>query len=276
MPALDLLAEWPGDSRGAVIALRDEDGDFELRPMGELDDPHQWASVTKVAVGLGVMIAIDEGLFSLDDELGPPGSTVRHLLSHASGLGLDSAVPLSAPERKRIYSNAGFDLLGEHLARWSGLPLETYLRQAVFEPLGMERTTLKGSAASGMVGPLRELVFLLIEIMEPTLLSNTEASEMRTIQYPSLAGVLPGFGRFDPCPWGLGLEVKGTKRPHWTGARWDPGSVGHFGQAGGFLVTTGARDLGVVSLGDVPFGPWATTAWPSFLDDVALEAQVAP
>jgi CubicO group peptidase (beta-lactamase class C family) len=268
----DLLAGWPGASRGAVIVKRDTEDDFELRPLGELDAPHGWASVTKVAVGLAVLLAVDEGLMALHDELGPPGATVRHLLSHASGLGPDRAVALSAPERKRIYSNAGFDLLGEHLARRSGVPLDEYVRQEVLDPLGMERTTLAGSAAAGMVGPLRDLVSLLIEIMEPSLLSVELAAEMRTIQYPALAGVLPGFGRFDPCPWGLGLEVKGTKEPHWTGRLWDPSSVGHFGQAGGFLVTTGSRDLGVVSLGDAPFGPWAATAWPAFLDEAAREA----
>jgi CubicO group peptidase (beta-lactamase class C family) len=255
-----------------VIVKRDTEDDFELRPLGELDAPHEWASVTKVAVGLAVLVAVDEGLMALDDELGPPGATVRHLLSHASGLGPDRAVALSAPERKRIYSNAGFELLGEHLARRSGVPLDEYVRREVLDPLGMERTTLAGSAAAGMVGPLRDLVSLLVEVMEPSLLSVELAAEMRTIQYPALAGILPGFGRFDPCPWGLGLEVKGTKEPHWTGRLWDPRSVGHFGRAGGFLVTNGSRDLGAVSLGDAPFGPWAVTAWPAFLDEAAREA----
>jgi len=256
------------------VVVRDGEGDFELRALGELDDTLEWASVSKVAVALSVMVAVEDGLVSLDDELGPPGSTIRHLLAHASGLGPDGSV-LSAPERRRIYSNAGFDLLAEHIASRSGLSVAEQLRRTVLEPLSMTVTSLRGSAAAGMVGPLRELVALVVEVMEPTLLSATLAAEMRTIQYPSLVGVLPGFGRFDPCPWGLGLEVKGSKSPHWTGERWGPSSVGHFGQAGSFLVTDDTRSIGVVSLGAEPFGPWAREAWPLFLDAAAAEAQAS-
>ena len=36
-------------------------------------------------------------------------------------------------------------------------------------------------------------------------------------QFADLAGIVPDVGRFDPCPWGLGVEIRGNKAPHWTG-----------------------------------------------------------
>jgi CubicO group peptidase (beta-lactamase class C family) len=244
---------------------------LEHHGSGTLDVPLAWASVTKVAVALGAMVAVEDQLISLDDELGPPGSTVRHVLAHASGLGPEPGAPLAAPGRRRIYSNAGYELLGAHLECWSGEPIGAYLREVVLDPLDMERTTLAGSPAAGMVGPLVELASLLVEVMEPALISAETAAEMRAVQLGSLPGVLPGFGRFDPCDWGLGLEVKGAKAPHWTGERWGAASVGHFGQSGSFLVTDPERRTGVVTLGDEPFGPWAAKAWPVYLDAVLAE-----
>jgi CubicO group peptidase (beta-lactamase class C family) len=272
VPALDLLSRWPGGARGAVVLDRAAPGRFVTTTKGPDTVELAWASVTKVALALGAMVAVDDGLISLDDPLGPPGSTVRHLLSHASGLGPEGGVPLAVVESRRIYSNAGYELLGSHLERWSGVDIAGYLGEAVLGPLGLVATRLEGSPASGMVGPLAELTLLLAEVMEPHLVSVETAAEMRRIQFPDLAGVLPGFGRCAPCPWGLGLEVKGAKPHHWTGALWGPATVGHFGQSGSFLVTDPERRVGVVTLGDEPFGPWAVEAWPSFLDAVLAEA----
>jgi CubicO group peptidase (beta-lactamase class C family) len=104
--------------------------------------------------------------------------------------------------------------------------------------------------------------------MRPTLIAPETATAMRTIQFPSLSGVLPGYGRMDPCPWGLGIEIRGFKDPHWIPPSWGSGAFGHFGQAGGFLAVDESRHLGVATLGDEPFGPWAIEAWPSLLNAV--------
>ena len=50
-----------------------------------------WASVTKLLTGLAALVAVEEGIVDLDEPAGPPGSTLRHLLSHASGLPLNDA-----------------------------------------------------------------------------------------------------------------------------------------------------------------------------------------
>src|SRR2546425_457645 len=72
-----------------------------------------WASVTKLATALAVLVAAEEGVVDLDDAAGPPGSTIRHLLAHASGLPLDGGAPIAEPGRRRIYSNAGFEALAD-------------------------------------------------------------------------------------------------------------------------------------------------------------------
>ena len=87
-------------------------------------------------------------------------------------------------------------------------------------------------------------------------------------QFGDLAGLLPGFGRQTPNPWGLGFELRDHKSPHWTGAANSPATFGHFGQAGTMLWVDPAASLGVVALTDRPFGAWAAEAWPAFSDAV--------
>ena len=57
------------------------------------------------------LVAIEEGIIALDTPVGQPGCTLRHLLAHAGGYPFEGTEPITPPERTRIYSNAGFDLL---------------------------------------------------------------------------------------------------------------------------------------------------------------------
>ena len=88
----------------------DDDGLVASR--GPLDRALPWASVTKLVTACVVLVGVRRGVLALDAPAGPPGSTVRHLLAHAGGYGFDGGV-LAVPGRTRIYSNAGFDALGE-------------------------------------------------------------------------------------------------------------------------------------------------------------------
>lgn len=235
---------------------------------GDTSRPLEWASLTKPCTAIAVLIAVEEGSLTLDDPAGPPGSTVRHLLAHASGYDFDSDAIIAEPGTRRIYSNTGYVRVAEVLAAATGIDFGTYLREAVLQPLGLRSTTLEGSAAAGLVGPLDDLLRVAAELLRPTLLAPETAAHLRTVAFPGLRGVLPGFGAQDPNDWALGPEVRGHKSPHWTGTRNSPATFGHFGGSGGFLWVDPAVDAACASLSDRPFGDWAIAAWPALSDEV--------
>ncbi len=278
MGSLESIERWPG-RHSAVVVAASPGGATVASSFGPTDAPFPHASVTKVASTLAVLIEVQHGSCALDDPVGPPGATLAHLLSHASGLSLEGDAPAVAPGTRRIYSNVGIDLAVDHAARQRGLTAAELVATDVFEPLGMFATLLDGRASVDAVGPTSELGRLASELLAPTLLGPELAERQRSVQFPGLAGVLPGFGRRTPCDWGLGVEVKGAKQPHWTGDSWPAATFGHFGQAGGFLAVDPTIGIAIATLGDTDFGAWAITLWPGYTDDVRreqLSAQVAP
>ena len=233
----------------------------------------RWASVTKLATALAVLVAVEEETVELDGPAGPPGSTVRHLLAHTSGLAFDEHKVLAAPGRRRIYSNAGFEVLGEVVAGATGMPFPQYLTEGVLSPLGMAATRLRAdrSPAAGLEGPLDDLVRLARELLDPTLVSQATMAEATTVAFPGLAGVLPGYGRQDPLDWGLGFEVRDAKDPHWTGHGNSPATFGHFGASGSFLWVDPEAGLACAVLSGREFDAWAKDAWPALSDAVLAE-----
>ena len=217
---------------------------------------------------MAVLIAVEERAVDLDEPAGPAGSTVRHLLAHASGYDFDSGRVIAAPGTRRIYSNTGYEAVAAHLEARTGIAFETYLREAVLDPLTLHRTRLDGTAAAGLLGPLADLLAVAAELLRPTLLSDVSVELMRTVAFPGLDGVLPGFGRQSPNDWALGCELRDGKSPHWTGSRNSPATFGHFGGAGGFVWVDPVADLACGSLSDREFGDWAVAAWPALSDDV--------
>jgi CubicO group peptidase (beta-lactamase class C family) len=151
------------------------------------------------------------------------------------------------------------------------MAFDSYLAAGVLEPLAMHRTRLQGSAAAGLVGPLDDLLALGRELLAPTLVSRETLDLATTVVFAGLAGVLPGFGRQDPCDWGLGFELRSSKAPHWTGSTNSVRTFGHFGQSGTFLWVDPDRALACAVLTDRPFGQWARDAWPVFSDAVLRE-----
>lgn len=230
---------------------------------GDAGRSFNWASVTKLATAVAVLVAVEEGSVDLDEPAGPPGATVRHLLAHASGLGPDESVPLEPPGRHRIYSNAAFDVLAAHVETRTEMPFRDYFR-AVW---GFE---LGGSAGSGVDQPLDSLLVVARELMHPARIDPATLREATSVQFPGLSGVLPGFGRMEPMDWGLGIELRDAKRPHWTGARNSPETFGHFGASGTFLWVDPVAELSLACLTDLDFGDWAIEAWPR-LSDAVLE-----
>ncbi len=159
-------------SKGA-LGFRDPENTL---PITE-DTIFQLASVTKQFTAAAVMLARREGLLELDDgiikyfpEIPYPGVTVRHLLTHTSGIpdyfddadwfiriwkeekrvpGNDEilrflcetkAKPYFAPGEGLHYSNTGYNLLALLVERLSGIPFEEFLQKNIFEPAGMNST----------------------------------------------------------------------------------------------------------------------------------------
>ena len=133
-----------------------------------LDTVFDVASLTKVVAGTtAVMTLVEEGRLRLNDPVathvpgferyGKGNITIRHLMTHVSGLrpdvdlhpwtGYDAAielakdeVPTAPPGETFVYSDINFFLLGDIVTRITGQSLDAYLKRAVFEPLGMKET----------------------------------------------------------------------------------------------------------------------------------------
>ncbi|HEU0012068.1 MAG TPA: serine hydrolase [Longimicrobium sp.] len=136
------------------------------------ETPFDVGSVTKQFVAASVLLLVDEGRLSLSDdvrrhvpELPDYGHTVTidHLLTHTSGIRdwvwlssvtghRESALSLIlrqrglnfAPGQEWSYSNSGYELLREVVARAGGQPIGEFMRTRLFEPLGMKSTRYAG------------------------------------------------------------------------------------------------------------------------------------
>ena len=127
------------------------------------------ASLTKVVgTTTAMMLLLDQGRFTIDDSVGKyiqafdaPDKqkiTIRHLLSHTSGLyewypmyyrasnkqevyKLIGELPLKYHVgAERHYSDLGFTILGQLIETVSGLPLDKFMTENIFLPLGMGNT----------------------------------------------------------------------------------------------------------------------------------------
>ena len=164
-----------GNPEGAVVRIESGDrkmmiveGLRALVPAKEAmteDTVFDAASLTKVVATLpSALILMQEGKISLETEVRHcipemrPGITIRHLLTHTSGLkpgipkdppwagyeaGIVRAVELESdgpPDRFFRYSDINFILLGEIVQRVSGMKLDEFAAKNVFAPLGMDST----------------------------------------------------------------------------------------------------------------------------------------
>jgi len=266
--ALAAIDGW--DVPNPAIAVVGPDG--VIASHGATDRALRIASVTKPLVAYAVMIAVEEGALELDDAAGPEGATVRHLLAHTAGYGFeDDADVAFPPGERRVYSNRGFVELGRHLEASTGLPIEQYLHEAVLEPLGMGSTELRGSPAHAVHSTVQDLTAFATELLSPRLLAASTVRQVVEVQFPGLAGVLPGIGRFDPLDWGLGVERNFARPGHWAGSRVSRGTFGHFGGSGTFLWVDPEASAAAIYLGDRPFDRWALDAWPSLCDAIVTE-----
>ena len=266
MEALRAIEGWGAGTAAAGVAR----ADGVVATHGPAETALPWASVTKLLTGLAMLVALEEGTVDLDEPAGPPGATLRHLLAHASGLPTDGEEPIAEPGRRRIYSNTGIELAAGLLEKRAGMPFADYFAEAVVGPLGLSGG-LAGSPAHAYRGPLDDLLALGRELLQPTLVAPETLAEATTVQFPGLAGVLPGLGRMEPNDWGLAFELRDAKSPHWTGSRNSEQTFGHFGASGTFLWVDPVAGVACGALTDRRFGDWAKEAWPAFGDAVLAE-----
>ena len=265
----------------AVVASElDTDGRARtLIEVGDVDEIFPFASVTKPIVAWSALVAVERGLLDLEAPAGAgtahgpagaalPGVTVRHLLAHASGIAFDSDAVLAAPGTRRIYSNRGIEILGERLEEATATPLERWVETTVLEPLGMSSVLVPGSPAHSGEGSARDLAVFARELAAPRLVGADLAAEATSVAFPGLDGVLPGYGRQAPNDFGLGVEVRGRKHPHWTGTANSPATFGHFGQSGSFVWVDPVARRQVVFLGAQPFRRVHVTQWPELSDQI--------
>jgi len=261
--AWQLADTWPVDRSSIAVVHSggvDTHGDVSFR--------QRIASLSKPLAAWAVLIACEEGSISLDDAVGQTGCTVRHLLAHAGGYPFLGVQPVGRPASKRIYSNTGFDMLAEHVEHATGIAFVEYLDDAVFAPLGMFNSALEGSCAKDVHSTIDDLVLFVQELRSPTLIARETYLEAVQPVFPELSGVLPGIGTMDPCPWGLGVEIRGHKSPHWTGSRNSASTFGHFGGIGTFMWVDPVADVACVMTAEREFDEWGLEYWPPFSDAV--------
>jgi CubicO group peptidase (beta-lactamase class C family) len=272
--ALQRVSEWPVDHVTAAVVRPDRAPDV----FGDVDHVYRLASISKPLAAWATLVAVEEGIVTLDD---PPrgvdvqdGCTLRHLLSHAGGYPFTGATPIARPARSRIYSNTGFELAAAEVAAAAAMPFAEYLHEAVFQPLEMTTSELRGSPAHGVWSATVDLIRFAGELMRPVLLAPPTASDAFRPQYADLSGIVPDVGSFRPCPWGLGVEIHGVKHPHWMGRDNSPETFGHFGGAGTMMWVDPIAQCSLIALTDRPTDGWMTDAlrlWPELSDAVLAE-----
>ena len=193
------------------------------------------ASITKPIVATGVLLLIERGQLALGDRvcdhipefrgLGRYGITVRHLLTHTSGLpdmlpnnrelriahapfsafveGTCKVEPDFPAGRDVRYQSMGFALLGEIISRLSGQPYAEFLKNELFDPLGMHDTAL-GAPAEWYAG------------------ENPKADRMTEIRAPN--------EQADAGDWGWNSRYWRSLGAPWGGLLTTPADLARFAQ----------------------------------------------
>jgi CubicO group peptidase (beta-lactamase class C family) len=185
----------------------------------------------------------------------------------------------TVPGTELLYSNAGFALLGRLVERVTGGEFWEETRHRVLAPLAMEDTIARPDPASedrlalvadsnhvgsevetynsaywrglgmpwgGLFGSARDLARFAGSFLPggPRLLSSSTITLMTSDQARGVSGGVQSMRvTWHPAFWGLGWEVKGDKRRHWTGELTSAHTFCHFGAAGTLLWADPTHDV---------------------------------
>lgn len=261
------FAATEGFPHTALVGVTDAEGTLAVQ--GDDHAALALASVSKPLSAWGVLIAVEREVVDLDEPAGPDGATLLDLLDHTSGLPFEGEQTQAAPGTRRIYSNAGFDALGAHVAQAAGMPFSEWMAREVTGPLGMADADVNGRPSAGYRASIDDLLRFGREVLRPTLIPTPLRDLALSVSRPGLRGVVPGYGSFDDNQWGLGFELKGAKSPHWLDDSFPPETAGHFGGQGSFLFIDRSRGIAAAFLSGVPFGDDHRRIWPALTAEIA-------
>jgi CubicO group peptidase (beta-lactamase class C family) len=216
----------------------------------------------------------------LPEDLGPreslyqDGATIEGVIDQMCRLPLQSA-----PGDLLRYSNAGYGVIARLATHVAKQPLWQVARERIFEPLGLEDIVANPSGPAlervahladtshpesaietynsaywrslalpwgGLFGTPRDAVRFAAAFLSSgeRVVSEAATSLMTTDQTMGVpGGVESAKVHWDPGRWGLGWEVKGEKRRHWTGDYTSNRTFCHFGHAGTLLWGDPERDI---------------------------------
>ncbi len=123
--ALRSVLDWPVAHAGAAVV----GPSGVLARVGATDRAFVLASVTKPLAALAALVAVEEGALDLADPVDEqllPGATVEHLLAHASGLAPEGRLRSFPPATRLVYSNVGYELLGDVVGTAATMPFAAY------------------------------------------------------------------------------------------------------------------------------------------------------
>lgn len=286
---------------GGVLLIHDDGretvrvyGNRALDPALEAateDTLYDLASITKVvATAPSIWMLIERGSLSLDQtvqsvlpEFAEPSVTIRHLMTHTSGLrpsldlrpewnGYDQGVqralaekPVQRPGHVFRYSDINYILLGEIVRRASGVPLDVFAHRTIFGPLGMRDTffrPLENDVPVARIAPTEDGLRGVVH--DPTArrmggvaghagLFSTAEDLAKFARAILRGGFFPRGMTEVASPDGVavkrmaGFDVDSNySRPR--GDLFSPGSFGHTGWTGGFLWIDPAVDAFYVFL----------------------------
>jgi beta-lactamase class C len=202
------------------------------------------------------------------------------------------------PGARVTYSNVGYGLLALVVEQRTRLPFATAITGLVLDPLGIEgylgvepprppaRVTGKlGEHAGTDLEPFNSLFWRSLSMPWAGLVTTAAGalalvraflgqppgflpSELRRAatadQTDGLAGGYTGLLEWEPCPWGLGVELLGHKTPHMLPPSISPDSYGHSGYSGALAwadpQAEGGKGVAFAILG----GPRGFSAWRTF------------
>jgi CubicO group peptidase (beta-lactamase class C family) len=218
----------------------------------------------------------------LPEDLGPHQSRYAEKLDIGTIVETLCRLPLkSAPGAQVRYSNAGFAVLARLVEHLTGEPFWDAARRRVLDPLGLADTVARpgpdleprlihlGDVShagtdletyngaywrdlalpwGGLFGTPRDLARFAGAFLPgpdaPRLLSPAGVALMTADHAAGVPGGIESAKvRWPTAFWGLGWEVKGAKRRHWTGELTSPRTFGHWGYAGTLLWADPERDL---------------------------------